>query len=119
MGLGCLIGLHDGWSGWERIDDGPSFGMRHPHWVRECLSCGELERRQRPPFSLCGPEDDDHDWAGGALVPLEREAVSRNGEKYRQRFKRCRRCPAEKVFWGLGGFDWTSGGSDGFGERRR
>ncbi len=28
MGLGCVVGLHDAWSGWERIDDGPSFGMR-------------------------------------------------------------------------------------------
>ena len=102
MGLGCLIGLHDRWSGWERVDDGFDFGLRHPYWVRHCLSCGEFDRRQRPPADLCGRSDDDHNWQGSTLFPLKRALTTQGGEVVAQTYKRCRDCPAEKVFFSGG-----------------
>lgn len=95
MGWGCFVGLHR-WSGWQRHGEGV-LGFGHdPHWARECLDCGERERRQRPPSDLC--DDEDHEWEGSLLRPLKREAVDREGEPRIQSYKRCQRCPAEQVF---------------------
>jgi hypothetical protein len=102
MGVACLIGLHDEWSGWQQINDGwlPD-GMHHPCWLRQCLDCGELERRQRPPAEWCGIDQDDHDWQGSAMFPLRRVAPnSDGGGDHEQTYKRCRECGGERVFWG-------------------
>ena len=98
MGWGCYVGMHR-WSGWRLFGGSLFEGSQdgRARWERECLSCGEPQRTHRRPAGLCDDEE-DHEWEGSWFRPLKREAVDRDGATCVQSYKRCQRCPAERVF---------------------
>ena len=96
MGLGCFVGAHDQWTGWDQM----AGSLWHPvRWVRRCLSCGESEWRERPPRGWCGSIEDDHDWEGSLVFPLIRTGPIPDGGRRKEYYKRCRRCLAEHLFF--------------------